>query len=73
MSITIIINNNFIKLNPGLKSIIIDNLLGDLKFTYSVSNLNYINHLYNNIYKDICGNTLPTPWPNNPYKKPRQY
>lgn len=37
---------------------------GRLEFTFSVSNLAYLNHLKFNVYSSICTSSKPTPWPN---------
>lgn len=41
-----------------------------LEFTFSTKYLDYIKHLKFNLLKNICNDSLPTPWPKN---KPTQY
>lgn len=72
-------NNKPISNDNRLMDAIIGDLLGDghiqiwslkkgvsgrMGFTFSVKNLPYLEYLKNNIYKEICTNAKPTPWPN---------
>ena len=45
------------------------------QITLSINNYAYLKHLRYTIYKDICTNSKPTPWPNleKTGKKPTQY